>query len=157
VSLLEEFEITVDREGRWHYRGAEIVHREIVELFCRQLGRDERGRYFVRWQGQECFVQVEDTPIVVWATSVVEEEGESRGILLHLSDGTTEMLDPDTFCIGPENVPYCSIHNGAFSARFSRKAYYQVARMVEEDPGGGTFSLRIGSQRFPIPVDAQRA
>jgi hypothetical protein len=150
----EGFEITVDREGRWFYRGAEIVHREIVHLFCRHLIRDEQGGYRIRWRGQECPVGVEDTPVVVWGTSTLRDEQGDRGILLHLSDGTEEILDPSTFRIGPENVPYCRLGGRSFPARFSRKAYYQVARMVEEDPEGGAFSLRIGSQRYPISVDA---
>ncbi len=143
-------EIVIDKEGHWFYRGAEIVRRDIVELFCRHLERDHRGGYLIRWQGQECPVSVEDTPLVVWGTSRVEEDGKIRGILLHLSDGTSEMLDPSSFYVGAGNVPYCGVRGGVFPARFSRKAYYELAGMVEEDSSKGTFALRIGAHRYPI-------
>jgi hypothetical protein len=150
-------DITVDKEGRWFYRGAEIIRREIVELFCRHLVRVPAGQYVIRWRGQECPVQVEDTPFVIWSAAVVRGDGGPIGVLLEISDGTSEMLDPRSLRIGPENVPYCAVHEGTAPARFSRKAYYQLVRMVEEDPRGGGFGLRIGDQRYPIRMEPERA
>jgi hypothetical protein len=149
-------EISVDVEGRWHFRGAEIIHRDIVQLFSRHLERDDEGRYVIHWRGQRCLVSVADTPLVVWGASAVSERGVVRSVLLHLSDGTSEQLDPSSFQIGPENVPYCRVREGGLSARFSRKAYYQIARMVEEDPRGGGFILRIGRDCFPIGTASER-
>ncbi|MGQ9655897.1 MAG: hypothetical protein ACUVXD_17700 [Thermodesulfobacteriota bacterium] len=143
-------EIWVDVNGCWYYRGAEIVHRDIVELFYEHLEQDERGRYVIHWLGQRCYIEVEDTPFVVWEISTVEGENDTAGILLHLSDGKQEKMDPSSFWIGPGNVPYCRIRNGAFAARFSRKAYYQLVRHVEEDAEKGVFYLRIGEERYPI-------
>lgn len=143
-------EIWVDVEGRWYYRGAEIVHRDVVELFYEHLQKDEQGRFVIHWRGQRCYIHVEDTPFVVWGISVVEDEGEGAGIVLHLSDGKKERMDPASLWIGPGHVPYCRIRGGAFAARFSRKAYYQLVRHVEEGPQEGIFYLRIGGDRFPI-------
>lgn len=137
-------------DGCWYYRGAEIVHRDIVELFYEHLEKDEHGRYVIHWQGQRCYIEVEDTPFVVWEISVAEDENHTAGILLQLSDGKREKMDPGSFWIGPGNVPYCRVRNGAFVARFSRKAYYQLVRHVEEGPQEGVFYLRIGEERFPI-------
>jgi len=38
-------------------------------------------------------------------------------------------------------------------ARFSRPAYYQLAQWIDEDPGTGGFSLRVGGRRFPIRME----
>jgi hypothetical protein len=143
-------EISVDADGTWFYRGAEIIHRDIVQLFCRHLIRDDQGRYFIRWGGQSCAVRVTDTPLVVWGASVTRGAGGDESIVLHLSDETSEPMDPGSFYIGPRNVPYCRVREGALPARFSRKAYYQIAGMVDEDPDDGGFFLRIGARRFPI-------
>ncbi len=143
-------EIWVDADGCWYYRGAEIVHRDIVELFYEHLEQDERGRYVIHWQGQRCYIHVEDTPFVVWEISFVGSENDTAEIILHLSDGKREKMDPSSLWIGPLNVPYCRVRNGAFTARFSRKAYYQLVRHVEEGPQEGVFYLRIGKERYPI-------
>lgn len=148
-------DILVDKDGLWYYRGAEIIHRDIVELFYRHLEQDGSGRYLIHWRGQKCHLEVEDTPFVVWRTGVVGDEENALDLLLHLSDGTTEILDPTSFYIGARNVPYCRVHDGEFLARFSRKAYYQLARMVEEDAEKGAFFLCIGSRRVYFPIESE--
>jgi hypothetical protein len=142
--------ISVDKEGCWYYQGAEIIRREIIGLFCRHLERDDRGRYLINWNGQRCFLETEDTPLVVRETRRMEEGGEVKGVILRLTDGSEELLAPESLFIGPLNVPYCRVREGKLPARFSRKAYYQLATLVEEDGEEGGFSLRIGGHRFPI-------
>ena len=145
-------DIRVDKEGIWYYRGAEIVRRDIVELFYRHLERDDLGRYIIHLRGQKCYLEVQDTPFVVWETSITWEEEEPKEILLHLSDGTVENLDPASLYVGDLSVPYCRIGAGEKRARFSRKAYYQIARIVEADDNGQDFYLRLGPRRYRIPV-----
>ncbi len=147
-------DISVDKEGVWHYRGAEIVQRPIVELFFAHLVQDDRGRYLIHWRGETCHLKVEDTPFVVWAATEVTDGGQTEGVLLQLSDGTTELLEPASLYIGHHDVPYCLVHRGAFTARFSRKAYYQLTRLVEEDPEKGTFFIRIRDQRFYLRTES---
>jgi hypothetical protein len=145
-------EIKVDKEGTWYYKGCEIVQREIVRLFYQHLERDEDGRYVIHWRGERCYVEVEDTPFVVWETKLLGEKDGTREVYLFLSDGTEEALNPKSLFIGPQSVPYCRVQNGRFLARFSRKAYYQLASIVEEDHQVAGFFFEIGSQRFYIQV-----
>ena len=86
---------------------------------------------------------------------MIADSGAPQEVLIHLSDGTKEILDPTSLYIGAKNVPYCGVRGGEFLARFSRKAYYQLARMVEEDPKEGTFFLRIGPRRFCLRIEPE--
>lgn len=144
-------ELYIDKEGQWFFKGAPIIRGEIVTLLSQHLVALEDGSYEVRWKDQGCAVWVEDTPFVVWGVTPVECTGRLSGALLELNDGTTEMLDPESLSIGLQNVPYCKVKQGRFLARFSRKAYYQLARMIEEIPGTEEgFCLRLGDKIYPI-------
>jgi hypothetical protein len=136
-------EIFIDKEGRWFYRGAEIVRRDIIQLLYAGLERDNRNRYILHWDGSSCSVEVEDTAFVV--RRIDEKDGS---FLLHLSDDSIEKLSPESLATGRDNVPYCLVKNGRFSARFTRAAYYQLAEHIEEEEGG--FFLRAGEKNHPI-------
>jgi hypothetical protein len=144
----EQGQILIDKDGQWRYEGAPIVRQDIVALLSEHLVQGEDGSYWILWRGQECKVEVEDTPFVVWSVSPVQEKGETVAIVLHLNDGSMELFDPATLTIGSENVPYCRVKKGRFRARFSRKAYYQLARMIEEEEGG--FFLKLGQRKYPV-------
>ena len=133
--------IFIDREGQWYYCGAEMHKREIVQLFYQNMSMDADGRYIVDWGGERCVLEVEDTAYVV--RRVREEDG----FLLHLSDDSVEELAPETLWVGEGNVLYCRV-KGAFPARFTRPAYYQLAAHVEEK--GGAFFLDAAGKKYEI-------
>jgi hypothetical protein len=54
--------------------------------------------------------------------------------------------------VGRENVLHCRIRDGAFPARFSRPAYYQIAQWIQEDPENGSFFIECDGKRYPIRV-----
>jgi uncharacterized protein len=141
--------IFIDREGQWFYQGAEMRKREIVQLFYRHTSMDADGRYILELEGQRCLLEVEDT---VYVVRRVHKEGN---FLLHLSDDTVEELAPETLYIGEDSVLYCTV-KGAFPARFTRPAYYQMADSVEEEEGayfiesaGKRYEIRL---RTPTPL-----
>jgi len=136
-------EIFIDKEGQWFYQGAEMQRREIVRFFYDHLSLDEGGRYILEWAGERCLLEVEDTAFVV--KGVAADDGFS----LSLSDDRVERLAPDTLYVGDGNVLYCLVY-GAFPARFTRPAYYQLAVYIEEEAGG--FVLPVGGKRHPIKM-----
>jgi len=148
--------IYVDKEGDWYYLGNRIVHPGVLELFWSHLDVDEEGRYLIRLEDETCYLEVEDTPFVVLQVTLTHGENEVRDVFLHLSDGTVEPLDPESFFIGPQDVPYCRIRGGRFIARFSRKALYQISRIIEEGDSPGAFRLRIRGRVHPIPFRKER-
>lgn len=144
-------EIFIDKEGQWFFQGAPIIRQEIVRFLSQHLVGLEDGSYEIRWKDQGCPVSVEDTAFVVWGVTPIESSGRLLGALLELNDGSKEMLEPESLCIGSQNIPYCKVRQGRFRARFSRKAYYQLACMIEEIPGTEeAFCLRLGDKVYPI-------
>jgi len=135
--------IHIDKDGRWFHEGKEMVHRDFVRLFYESMELDEQGRYVIRWQGERCVVDVEDTAFVVRRVDRVQD-----GLLLHLSDDTREPLRPGTIRAGKDNVLYCRVKEGRFPARFTRPAYYQLAEHVEEHDGG--YAVRLGGSLHPL-------
>jgi len=138
----------IDKDGRWFQNGAEIIHPEIYRTFNEMLFKAADGGYQVRMGREICRVEVEDAPFVV---KRVEENGEG-GIFIDLNDGTREPFEPRGFWIGAANVPYCRVKGSAFHARFSRPAYYQLARHIVTDEKGKQFFLMVNGERIAVAV-----
>ena len=138
----------IDKNGTWFQNGVEMIHSGICSLFCSSLEKTPVGTYQVRMGSEVCSVEVEDAPFVV--TEVIDGEGGS--IWIALNDGCTETLDPEGFWIGAENVPYCLVKAGSFHARFSRPAYYQLARYIVSDDEEEEFFLVVGGRRTQVKV-----
>jgi len=136
--------IFIDKEGQWFHRGAEMVHREFIKLFYEHMEMDSRGRCIIKLNGDICYVEVEDTPFVVWRAQW-ESRAKRSCIILYLSDDSREELTPDTLFVGDKNVLYCRVKGGTFPARFSRSAYYQLAEYIQEE-----------EERFFLPLNGQK-
>ncbi|MES0397152.1 MAG: hypothetical protein ABUK17_06360, partial [Syntrophobacteria bacterium] len=58
--------IVIDREGDWYYQGSRMHRADIVSHLCQHLGRDESsGLYIIQMGKQRCYLEVEDTPLVI--------------------------------------------------------------------------------------------
>jgi uncharacterized protein len=145
--LIAGRDIRIDREGMWFYRGVEMIRREIVRLFYQNLIQDTSGRYFIEIGPQRCAVEVEDTAFVVWSIRYSDgNENAGESIYLILSDDSIEKLNPETLRIGENDIPYCSVRDGRFKARFSKSGYYQLAEHIDYDPIHDRFSLSLNKQ-----------
>ena len=143
--------IRVDKEGLWYYQGALMFRKDILEVFFKNLKRDEEGRYLVELEGDKSFIEVEDTPIVVEAVAKNDrKDREAESIEIALSDSTSENLDPSTLRMNTENVLYCSIRGGALEARFLRAAYYQIAEWIEHDGEKDSYFIPLGGKNYYI-------
>ena len=142
--------IYVSKEGKWYHEGAEIIHRPIFLWLIQSLEKTEDGLFIVHLNNQKCYLEVEDTPLVVQQVDLIQEGPENQARLrLSLNDESQEILDPDTLSISPESVMYCAVKNNQFPSRFLRPAYYQIAENISEDESGG-FVLVLDSKRYPI-------
>ena len=74
----------------------------------------------------------------------------SDAVMLQLSDGTRETLDPSTLRLLEGRYLHCRVKGGAHEARFGRPAWHEIAERIEESEGGTV--LRIGNRRHPIAV-----
>jgi hypothetical protein len=146
--------ISVDREGDWYYHEDMIIREDVVELFLSNLGLAPDGSLFIEWRGQHCALEVADTPFVVSRVDRIRSKhGTHEEILIRMKHlPCPEILDLSTLQVGADNVPYCSVRNGQFRARFSRPAYYQLAAWIEQDSDTGSFYLELNGRRYSITL-----
>jgi hypothetical protein len=118
------------------------------------MRRDEAsGLYIIQMGKQRCYLEVEDTPLVITSILHTEErEGDKLEQLLlaikHLE--TPKLLVPESLWIGEQNVLYCEVMEDGIPARFLRPAYYQLAEYIHEDEEQNRFYLSLGAKRFYI-------
>lgn len=144
-------DIRIDKEGVWFFRGAEMFRREIVNFFYQNLRQDDNGRYIIELENDSCYIDVDDTAYIV--KSVFREARNDNGreeIILLLSDGTTESLDPATLWIGEDNVLYCRVRNLTFDARFSRAGYYQLAESISYNEEKDLFYILLNGNEYNL-------
>jgi hypothetical protein len=102
---------------------------------------------------QRCYLEVEDTPLVVTAVFHKENAGEhgKEEILLSLKhlEGT-QSLNPASLWVGDDNVLYCKVMEERIPARFLRPAYYQLAEFIHEDKKHKHFYLLLRGKRYYI-------
>jgi hypothetical protein len=107
------------------------------------LKKDAEG-YFIQTRVR-IPVKVDDAPFVL---TRIERRGE--GLHAVLNDGAEEMVDPATVRLGRGDVPYCVVKAGAFAARFSRAATFQLLALAEYDETSGRGALRLGGREYPL-------
>jgi hypothetical protein len=76
---------------------------------------------------------------------------EAGGLLLHLTDGSVEPLDPASLGLGRDGVLCCRV-KGGHRARFQRSAQASLGALLEE-PAPGRFQLRLGERAWPLPPE----
>jgi uncharacterized protein len=135
--------LRVDVEGEWHDGDVQVTHPGVLANLRRNLRRDAEG-YFIQ-TGVRIPVTVADAPFVV--TRI-----ERRGETLHawLNDGTEQDVDPATLRVGAGDVPYCAVNDGAFEARLSRAAAYQLLALADHDEATGRATLRLGGRDYVL-------
>ena len=127
---------------------------DIVSHLCQHLRREESsGLYIIQLGKQRCYLEVEDTPLVVTSVSHQEEREEEDKEELFLSIKhlkTNQPLNPQTLWVGTDNVLYCKVMEDKIPARFLRPAYYQLAEFIHEDKEGCRFYLLLDGKRYYI-------
>lgn len=139
----KNYRIYIDNRGNWFQDGIKITHRWTYLENNRNLDIDEDGDYFVDEGWGKIYVKVEDTPFVV--RMVDSRDGQ---FYILLNDGSEERLDLDGLFISDENIPYTTVKNGKFRARFVRAAYYKLATYAVEEEDG--FYLLSDNKKFRI-------
>jgi uncharacterized protein len=138
--------LAIDAEGHFLHRGEPITHARTLEVLWRSLSRREDGGYEVAIGRERARVEVRDAPYAVRGLS-----GAVGGPpVLHLSDGSTEPLDPATLALGADGVLRCAV-KGGHRARFTRAGQVALGFALEEDPAGSErYSLSVNGRRWPV-------
>jgi len=135
--------LRVDVDGEWWDGDVQITHPGVLANLRGNLRRDPGG-YFIQTRVR-IPVEVADAPFVV--TRI-----ERRGEALHawLNDGGEQDVDPATLRIGAGDVPYGAVKGGAFEARLSRAAAYQLLALADYDEQSGRGALNLGGREYTL-------
>jgi hypothetical protein len=134
--------LRVDRDGDWFDDGVEVTHPGILANLRSGLRRDADG-YFIQTRFR-IPVEVDDVP---WVITRVEARGERLHVVLN--DGTREDVDPAGLSLRGR-VPYCPVKHGAFEARLSRAATFQLLALAEYDESSERGVLRLGGREVVL-------
>ncbi|MGA2780411.1 MAG: DUF1285 domain-containing protein [Smithella sp.] len=154
---MENSDIRIDKEGVWYYKGAHMFRKEILSVFFEHLRIDECGKYLIELGPERCYLDVEDTAFVVAAVYKTKLPDNGRfQIDVLLNDDCCEKLEMNSLYIGNDNVLYCRVKEGKFTARFSRKSYYQLAEFIERSENGNHYFINLNGENYfivetPIP------
>jgi hypothetical protein len=136
-------DLRIDVEGEWFDGDVQVTHPGILANLRGNLRKDAQG-YFIQTRVR-IPVRVDDVP---WIVTRLERRDER----LHafLNDDSEETVNPATFRVGAGDVPYCAVKDGAFEARLSRAATFQLWALAEYDEASGRGALRVGGREYPL-------
>ena len=148
---MENSDIRIDKEGVWYYKGAHMFRKEILSVFFEHLKIDECGKYLIELGEERCYLDVEDTAFIVAAVykTQLPDNGRAQVDIL-LSDDSCEKLEMQSLHVGRDNVLYCRVKEGKFTARFSRNSYYQLADFIEQSKNGNNFFINLNGEKYMI-------
>ena len=143
--------ISFGKDGWWYANDERIQNRRINLLFSQHLRKKPDGMYEIAIGWDKVTVVIDDAPYVI--TRVTGDP--NHGFTLRLNDESEESLDPTTLSIGEDNVLYCRVKGGEYTARFLRPAYYQLAAHIQETGEDEQFFLQLGKTQYPISSSSQ--
>ena len=136
-------DLRIDRDGDWYDEGIQVTHPGILANLRGNLKKDAGG-FFIQTRVR-IPVRVDDAP---WVVTRIERRGDALHAILN--DGAEERVDPATVRLGAGDVPYCTVKGGAFEARFSRAAAFQLLALADYDEASGRGALKLGGREYPL-------
>ncbi|MEM7137437.1 MAG: DUF1285 domain-containing protein [Myxococcota bacterium] len=141
-----ETKIRRDARGRWFNGDDRIDHPNLVHSFDGWVDRADDGRFCLSNAINWAYVEIEGPAYFVKDVAVSAE-----GVVLHLSGGHDEPLDPASLVQGPEGALWCAVREGRCPARFDNHAVSKLSPWVDEDPEG--VFVEVGGVRVrPAPM-----
>lgn len=139
----------IDTEGRLWIENTELSDPQVLKFFMRKMEALPDGKFRVMCMGETNLISAEDVPYVIQSLSISEDK-----ITLNFPGGYQTLLEPGTLFLGGNQILYCKVRNGQFTARFHRRAFLELAPYIEE-PTPGHYVLRLGGKDYPIVAVAK--
>jgi uncharacterized protein len=150
------FDIHIDRNGSWFYRGTPINRAALVRLFSSVLERDAEGLYWLTTPVERGRITVDDAPFLAVE---LDPKGEGRDQKLifrtNLDDFVTLdathplRIETDSTKGGPR--PYILVRNG-LEARLTRPVFYALVELGREERVGDTARFGVWSTGIFFPL-----
>jgi len=151
------FEIRIDRNGSWFYRGTPINRMSLVRLFSTVLRRDAAGAYWLVTPAERGRITVEDAPFL--AVELERHSAARDQVLIfrtNLGDSVTlDAAHPLRIETEPSNRgprPYILVRNG-LEARIARPVFYELVELAGEERVGQTIRFGVWSKGTFFPLD----
>jgi hypothetical protein len=144
-----ESTIRLDAEGRFWHDGQRVEHAGLAAALHTWIGRHPDDRRYILNNGYDwTYFTVDDAAYVVRALRV-----EPAQVVLALSDGSEEALDPQTLRVAPDGALHATVKGvapgGPFDARFSRHAQTALGAVLVENERGEP-CIAIGGHVSPL-------
>ena len=151
------FDIHVDRNGSWFYRGTPINRASLVRLFSTVLERDEAGAYWLTTPAERGCITVEDAPFLAVE---LDRRGEGRGQALIFRTNVGDFVTADaahplrveTDPATQEPRPYILVRN-RLEARLARPVFYSLVELGSEERTGDAVRFGVWSMGIFFPLD----
>lgn len=151
------FDIHIDRDGSWFYRGTPINRASLVKLFSTVLERDPDGVYWLTTPAERGRVTVKDAPFLAVE---LDRSGEGAGQELifrtNVGDFVTAAADHplriETDPVTETPRPYIAVRN-RLEARLTRPVFYSLVDCGVEERVNGATRFGVWSKGTFFPLD----
>jgi hypothetical protein len=151
------FDIHIDRDGSWFYRGTPINRASLVRLFSTVLERDDSGVYWLTTPVERGRVTVDDAPFMAVELDCTGE-GETQSLIFRTNVGDFVTADADhplrieTDPATETPRPYVAVRN-RLEARLARPVFYALVELGTEERVGGAIRFGVWSKGIFFPLD----
>ena len=152
----DDYDLRIDREGRWYYRGSPIERSAIVKVFASILHRTSDGTYWLVTPGERTCVHVDDVPFVGVEVAVRDTGRAQR---LEVRTNLDEWVPVDAahalvMRAQPDGgaAPYVDL-GGGLEARLARNVFYELADLAVADEADGALGVWSHGIWFPLEED----
>jgi hypothetical protein len=151
------FDIHIDRDGSWFYRGTPINRAALVKLFGTVLERDVDGAYWLVTPAERGRITVDDAPFL--AVELERSgEGPAQELIFRTNLGdfvTADAAHPLRIATDPATAtprPYILVRN-RLEARLTRPVFYSLVEWGMEERVGGLARFGVWSKGTFFPLD----
>ena len=146
LHYVDDRPIVLTERGTWE-QGTELLHPKVALLFSAHIVPTSSTDFEVRLGHQRQAIMVQDVGFFAKSLRLErDEEGRIKSLLVKVSDGQDEVVDPSTFEQRDDGVFYIRIKRNGFRTRcrLSSAQYHELALEAEETPDGVGFQIGIG-------------
>lgn len=151
--LCGDFNMRIDRNGTWYYRGSPIGRAALVKLFATVLRRDEEGAFWLTTPVENGRIEVEDAPFIA-VEIIADGAGPSQVIRFRTNVDDIVTLDAahplrvEEDSATGEPRPYIHVRKG-LEARIARAVFYHLVERGESSEDG-IFGVWSSGQFFAL-------